>query len=468
MSTKRWSIPFVLVILVSMLLAGCGPAPTPEVIKETVEVPVQETVEVPVQETVVVEQTVVVEATAEPAAEAVEIEFWHSWAPDGVQGRVLQRLFNEFNASQNEVFVTPIFVGEQRREKITAALAAGEPPDVAWIAGAGSAYYDAGQYVSMSRVWEVLDRSDFYPALLENMQFLGEDIAIPFENSNLAMYYNKDMLDAEGVEYPPGEVGGWTFPEFIEMAKIFSDAEQGKYGWDPLLDWDIQVHLFWAAGGEMFSPDFKTNLLCADTPEGDKQRELMAEALGYWIDMLFVSKITSTDVGDQGFVSEDMPFVISGPWAMPRYLEANPNLNIGVASLPAHPETRQVASYWYQKALALFKTNEEREEATLKFIKWFYSPEIHARWCAEASYLPITISAAEHPVWQEFVAEHPYAQVFLDQAPTMKRRPIGIPIGSLGGGMLHPVIYDGATPEEAIENYCLDAQALLDEFWSRR
>jgi multiple sugar transport system substrate-binding protein len=218
----------------------------------------------------------------------------------------------------------------------------------------------------------------------------------------------------------------------------------------------------------MFDSEFKTNLVCADTPEGDKARELMALGLEYWYDMIFVSRITSTDVGDQGFVSEDMPFVVSGPWAMPRYLEANPNLNIGVAPLPAHPETRQVASYWYEKALALFKTNEEREEAALKFIKWFYTPEIHARWCAEASYLPITLSAAEHPIWQEYVAEHPYVEAFLAQTPTMRRRPNGIPIGSLGGGMLHPVVYEGATPEEAIENYCLDAQALLDEFWAMR
>jgi multiple sugar transport system substrate-binding protein len=194
----------------------------------------------------------------------------------------------------------------------------------------------------------------------------------------------------------------------------------------------------------------------------------MALGLEYWYDMIFVSRITSTDVGDQGFVSEDMPFVVTGPWAMPRYLEANPDLNIGVATLPAHPETRGVASYWYEKALALFKTNEEREEATLKFVKWFYTPEIHARWCAEASYLPITLSAAEHPIWQEYVAGHPYIEAFLAQTPTMRRRPNGIPIGSLGGGMLHPVVYEGATPEEAIENYCLDAQALLDEFWAMR
>ncbi len=48
---------FVLLVVVALTLAACGPAttPTPQVIQETVQVPVQQTVEVPVQQTVEVQ-----------------------------------------------------------------------------------------------------------------------------------------------------------------------------------------------------------------------------------------------------------------------------------------------------------------------------------------------------------------------------------------------------------------------------
>ncbi|MBS3785151.1 MAG: hypothetical protein KGY78_11985, partial [Anaerolineae bacterium] len=46
-------VPIILITL-TLILAACGPAPTPEIMERTVEVPVEQTVEV----TTVVEQTV--------------------------------------------------------------------------------------------------------------------------------------------------------------------------------------------------------------------------------------------------------------------------------------------------------------------------------------------------------------------------------------------------------------------------
>ena len=150
---------------------------------------------------------------------------------------------------------------------------------------------------------------------------------------------------------------------------------------------------------------------------------------------------------------------------MPRYLESNPDLNIGVASFPADEDTAEAISYWYQKALVLFKTDEEHEEAALKFVGWFYQPEIHARWCADAGYLPITQSAMETQVWQDYVAENPYVQVFLDQASFMRIRPVGLPRGDFNT-MIDTARLNEGTPDEAIDAFCQTHQDQLDEFWA--
>ncbi len=59
---NKWWLGFSLLALIGLIVTACGPAPTPQVIRETVEVPVQVTQQVEAT----VEVQVVVTATAEP------------------------------------------------------------------------------------------------------------------------------------------------------------------------------------------------------------------------------------------------------------------------------------------------------------------------------------------------------------------------------------------------------------------
>jgi multiple sugar transport system substrate-binding protein len=399
--------------------------------------------------------------TKPPAAEPVEIEYWTSWAPDGAQGMVLQALLDEFNTSQSEVFVTHIYMGSTRDEKIAAGLAAGDPPDVAWISSAGEKYYEEDLLVPMERVYEYVPEEDLLASMVDNLRYLGKAISLPHENSCLAVLYNKGMLDEKGVEYPPEEIGAWTWTDFVEMAKLFSDPDEGKFGYDPRWAGAMLYSQIWSAGTGVFSEDLRTNMVCGDA----KTRADTIKALNRFYDMVWVSKITANDVGDQGFGSGDMAFAITGPWDMPRYKESSPDLDIGVASFPADEDTGMAISYWYAKALAVFRTTPEQEEATLKFLEWFYSAEIHARWCAGAGYLPVTKSAMEHSVWKAHEEQEPWVEVFLEHSKTMKRRPFGVPQGDTGT-MMDAVRLAENTAEEAIDIYCETAQEILDEFWA--
>jgi ABC-type glycerol-3-phosphate transport system substrate-binding protein len=410
----------------------------------------------------------------EPAAEttetgALQVEFWHSWAPEGVQGTVLQNLMNEFNeANDGEIYVIPIFMGERRNEKIAASLAAGDPPDIAWISGAGQQYYEADQLISMDKVYgEYIDRDDIIESMLIDQQYLGTDITLPFENSNLGLLYDKQKLTEAGIEHPGSDLGdGWTWDEFINAAAQFSDPENGTYGWEPRVNGAVLSLIFWQLGGEWVSDDLRTNLIVSD----EEMRSKMIEALELIDRMLWEDRITSNDVGDQGFGNFDMAFEITGPWDIARNLEPfggnYPVDRLGVAPVPVIPGSQPI-SYWYQKALALFSTNDRQEDAALQFVSWFYSPEIHARWSSEAGYLPVTYSASEHPIWRETVETYPQFQVFADMAEIMRDLPQGLPLGDRGG-MLDAVRFQELTPEAAVARYVEDAQIQLDDFWARQ
>lgn len=48
----------------------------------------------------------------------------------------------------------------------------------------------------------------------------GKPVAYATANNSLVMFYNKDMFDAAGVEYPPTDVANaWTWDEFVDVAK---------------------------------------------------------------------------------------------------------------------------------------------------------------------------------------------------------------------------------------------------------
>lgn len=399
---------------------------------------------------------------------AVAIEFWHSWAPEGVQGSVLQDMLFEYNDLVEDTYVLPVFMGERRNEKIAAALAAGDAPDIAWISGAGEQYYEAGQLLSMDRVYdEYIERDDIIEAMRVGQQYLGVDITLPFENSNLALLYDRQRLQEAGIEEPGQALDeGWTWDEFITAAAQFSDPENGRYGWEPRVNGAVLNSIFWQLGGEFLSEDLRTNLIVAD----EEMQTKMVEALSVIDRMLWKDRITSNDVGDQGFGNFDMVFEITGPWDIARNLEDYggnyPADRLGVAPMPK-VEGTQVVTRWYQKALALFSTNAAQEEATLEFIGWFYSPEPHARWSALAGYLPVTRSASEQAIWQETLLQFPQFAVFAEQASVMRLAPRGVPLGDTGA-MLDAVRFQELTPEEAVARYIEDAQLQLDEFWARQ
>ncbi|HLU08828.1 MAG TPA: sugar ABC transporter substrate-binding protein [Oceanobacillus sp.] len=59
---------------------------------------------------------------------------------------------------------------------------------------------------------------------------VGEDgdlTAVPVNWDTIAIYYNKDMLDAAGLEYPDAD---WTWDDFAEYAEALTDPDNDVYG----------------------------------------------------------------------------------------------------------------------------------------------------------------------------------------------------------------------------------------------
>lgn len=70
----------------------------------------------------------------------------------------------------------------------------------------------------------------------------GEQYALPFRSDFWVLYYNKDLFDAAGVDYPTNDM---TWEQYAELAKKMTDPDKGVFGthyhtWlSAVVNWDV-------------------------------------------------------------------------------------------------------------------------------------------------------------------------------------------------------------------------------------
>lgn len=137
------------------------------------------------------------------------------------------------------------------------------------------------------------------PQTLVNLNLDGKQVGYPFAGGALLLYYNKDMFDAAGVEYPTPK---WTLKDVLTASAALSvdtnqDGEMDQWGYMPnyltIEDFDAILHRF---GARWFSEDGKTSL--SASPEAVK-------AIQFLQDIIWTQKISPRPQDIEGI---DCPF----------------------------------------------------------------------------------------------------------------------------------------------------------------
>ena len=139
----------------------------------------------------------------EPAAESITLEFW-SWNNEGAYPVVHEEAEAHFEADFPNVDVVRTYTPfADYMTNLRAAIAAGEPPDVAQVPWTGE-YTDlvnSGQIMSLQGEF-----TDGFPAFFAPIASIasvdGEPFAIPLDVNSLQIAYNKDIFAELGLEVP--------------------------------------------------------------------------------------------------------------------------------------------------------------------------------------------------------------------------------------------------------------------------
>lgn len=146
---------------------------------------------------------------ANTAFAEVEISWWH--AMGGALGETVNQIATDFNASQSDYKITPVFKGTYE-ETLTAGIAAfraGEQPNIMQVFDAGAATVIGAKGATIP-VQDLLvengvafDINDYISGVRYfYADAAGKMIGMPFNSSSPVMYFNVQALEKAGVSAP--------------------------------------------------------------------------------------------------------------------------------------------------------------------------------------------------------------------------------------------------------------------------
>ncbi|WP_392337825.1 extracellular solute-binding protein [Loktanella salsilacus] len=357
---------------------------------------------------------------ANAASAQTEISWWH--AMGGALGDTVNQIATDFNASQSDYVITPVFKGTYE-EALTAGIAAfraGEQPNILQVFDAGAATVIAAQGATIPVQDLLIDNGvDFniedYISGVRYFYADSEDkmIGMPFNSSSPIMYYNVQALEAAGVTPPKTyeEFETVTAPALVEAGYIplaqshspwiwvenfmsrhdlpFATNDNGYTGLDTqILVNSPELKMHWNKVKEWRDAGFYEWYGAA---WNDNQKPFEEGKVAIWMG-------SSGSFG--GLSKLDLPFDFSAT-VLP-YWE----------SVTTEPKQTFIGG---AALFAMSGKSDAENAATAAFFQYLTSPETQVMWHKETGYVPVTTAAYEMAKVEGYYDELPAAEVGIEQ-----------------------------------------------------
>lgn len=285
--------------------------------------------------------------------------------------------------------------------------AGGTAPDAFWMLAQQIRPYAEGDQlldISDAVAEEGVDLANYPQAVLDLYdQGDGKLYGLPKDVDTNAVWYNRAMFDAAGVEYPAAD---WSWEDFRAAAKALTDPAAGTWGVAAPLDYQGGYYnSIFQAGGQVISDDGKTSVI--DSPEAQA-------GIKFWTDLQAdgssptLQQLSDTE-GETMFEQRKVAMYVSGAyWALKLYENKEISADIDVAPLPTGKKQATVSSGIANVGYVGTKHPEE----TKKFLL-FASGEEAAKIQAKSGAVLPAFKGTE-ATWMAAMPEFTNLQVFID------------------------------------------------------
>ncbi|NGO74819.1 extracellular solute-binding protein [Streptomyces sp. YC504] len=267
-------------------------------------------------------------------------------------------------------------------QKITAALASNDAPDVIEVGNTQVAQYAAsGGVKDLSDKVGELGGGDWIPGLAEPGKVDGKQYGIPYYAANRVVIYRTDLFEKAGIKQPPTTREEWL----AATKKLNTGKQQGIYL--PGQNWYTLAGMIWDEGGDLAVQEGETWKGALDTPEAlagmDFYKELQALGKG-------PKDSDEAEPPQVGVVAKgDVAQVIAVPGGAKLIEEENPELKgkLGFFPIPGKSADKPGAVFTGGSDLIIPEASAD-QEAAYTFIKALSGDEWQKKLATTMSYVP--------------------------------------------------------------------------------
>ena len=390
-------------------------------------------------------------------AQAVEINYWQYIYDTRV--KAMDQLIQNFEKANPDITVKQTtFPYDDYQTKVIAAHAAGNGPDVLQF------YYGWLDKFQKGGVLQPLDpvafptdkiESDFFP-IVSAIKRDGKYYGLPTAVRSLALFYNKDLLDAAGITTPPQ-----TNDELVADAKktVQRDGSGNLTTEGMALDFAGQDHEWWR---EVLVRQF------GGAPYDDKgdvayDDDAGLKALSWYTGLQTQEKVGQVgfmDTGQAAFQAGHAAFTIDGTFRIGTFKPIT-DFTWGVTELPANAAgLRSNFASYFANGIGSEATGDKKAAAE-KFLQYITSPEAMQIWLKTVGELPARREAAmtpqnlADPIYGPFLKGLGYSHttVYVDEAA---QRQVAI-------DMVNRVVLNNEDPKASLDEAAKAEQAVIDK-----
>ncbi|WP_244629706.1 sn-glycerol-3-phosphate ABC transporter substrate-binding protein UgpB [Martelella limonii] len=355
-----------------------------------------------------------------------ELQWWH--AMTGANNEVVDQLAKEFNDSQDDYKIVPVFKGTYP-ETLNAGIAAfrsRQPPAIIQVfdAGSGVMMSAEGAVVPVAEVLEkggyTFDKSNYLPGIVAYYSKPdGTMLSFPYNSSSPILYYNKDIFEKAGLDpnAPPK-----TWPEVFDAARKIKTSGAANCGLTSTwLTW-IQTENFAAWNNVPYGTN--ENGLAGTDVELEINAPIYVEHFQAIADLAKDGVFRyggRTSEAKQLFLSGECGILTESSGGLGDIVKSG--MNYGIGQLPyyeGHGPQNTIpggASLW-----VFAGKSDDEEKGIAEFFNFLSQTDIQARLHQVSGYLPVTMAAYEATKESGFYDKNPGRETPIQQmmgkAPT--------------------------------------------------
>ena len=410
----------------------------------------------------------------------IEIEFWH--AMGGGLGEVVDELVARFNESQDEIVVTATFQGsyDDTYNALLASFETGTEPNVVQNFDlAAQTMIDTGRLVPAYELMELddFDPSVFVPAVHDYYSDENGMIGMAFNSSTPILYYNRELVEAAGVELPDND--SLSFSELLEVCDAIqaSGVEYcitfGHVGW-------YFEQILANSGGLYFNND---NGRTGRATEVRFNEGLGVEVFDFLTSLFangYAPNLGNTWTDTDAVFLAGQAALIFDSTAGAAGLQEAADFEVDTTYIPHADGTERNGVIIGGAALWLIDSgDEETNLAAWEFMKFMSEEEQQITWHTGTGYFPVRSALQENETMIEFWEENPNFLTAIEQlADTRTTLEDGSTNYPVLGGLAGPfpairqlvvdaysrVLDDGLSPQEALDEAAERANQELADY----